>query len=302
MDDYLNRSAIKSLGTVFAQTSTSVTPANYPNELFLHYSLPAFDETGGPSLDRGAEIESNKTLLTKDCVLVSKLNPRKPRVQLVRKLKGIRQIASTEFIALYPRSPLADLEFFKHLLNSQLVQRRLDSVATGTTNSHVRARPGDLLRQEVFVPSPQVQQRIAEILDMLDRQIQKTDQVIAKLVLAGQGLTVDLLTRGVDANGRIRSSGAAGQLIDSAIGPIPRSWVVAPLDRFQTPERPYLKTGPFGSSLKREHWVDEGVPVVTIGSLGDGKFLESELLHVSDQTARSLSAYALDAGDIVFSR
>jgi type I restriction enzyme S subunit len=44
------------------------------------------------------------------------------------------------------------------------------------------------------------------------------------------------------------------------------------------------------------------VPVVTIGSLGEGQFIRSELLHVSETTARLLSAYSLLPGDIVFSR
>jgi type I restriction enzyme, S subunit len=151
------------------------------------------------------------------------------------------------------------------------------------------------------IPEPPMaqQRRIAEILDALDEQIRINEQMIAKLALTNQAMTVDLLTRGIDAKGLMRD---ADYSIDSAAGPVPPIWEVAPLARFQSPERAYLKTGPFGSSLKQEHWVEEGVPVVTIGSLGDGRFIESDLLHITGQTARSLSAYALEPGDIVFSR
>ena len=44
------------------------------------------------------------------------------------------------------------------------------------------------------------------------------------------------------------------------------------------------------------------MPVVTIGSLGEGEFLSDHLLYISQQKARDLSAYALVPGDIVFSR
>ena len=105
------------LGTLFSQTSATLTPKMFGSETFLHYSLPAFDEVGGPTVELGVEIESNKTVLPSDLILVSKLNPRKPRVQLVRKDTEFRQIASTEFIALVPRDESLDLRYFRHLLN-----------------------------------------------------------------------------------------------------------------------------------------------------------------------------------------
>lgn len=170
---------------------------------------------------------------------------------------------------------------------------------TGIINLNFR----DYLEQPVPLPASWEQQRVAQILDALDDQILTTEQIIAKLIRSNEAMTVELLTRGIDANGLIRDTEwMAEHDIDLALGPTPPGWEVGPLERFQTPDRPYLKTGPFGSSLKQEHWVDEGVPVITIGSLGDGTFIESELLHITGQTARSLSAYALEAGDIVFSR
>lgn len=183
------------LGSLFTQESQSINPAKFPDELFLHYSLPAFDEFGGPVLTHGVDIESNKTLLREDSILVSKLNPRKPRVQLARRSRvPLRQVSSTEFISLVPVDDRSDLEYFKHLVNSSAVQSKLDSVATGTTNSHVRARPRDLLNQCVFVPPLSEQRRIAQILDTLDDQIRATEQIIAKLSVVKQGLVADLFS------------------------------------------------------------------------------------------------------------
>jgi type I restriction enzyme S subunit len=74
------------------------------------------------------------------------------------------------------------------------------------------------------------------------------------------------------------------------------------LESVRAPDCPFIKTGPFGSSLKGEHWTESGVPVVTIGSLGEGEFIKSELLYISEHKAVELAAYKLDVGDLVFSR
>ena len=141
------------------------------------------------------------------------------------------------------------------------------------------------------------------MLDTVDEAIAKTEAVIAKLKQVRAGLLHDLLTRGLDEDGQLRDPVAhPEQFKDSPLGRIPKEWEVGPFRDFGASDRPYLKTGPFGSSLKQQHWVAEGVPVVTIGSLGEGEFISSEILHVSKETARLLVAYSLLPGDIVFSR
>jgi type I restriction enzyme S subunit len=89
---------------------------------------------------------------------------------------------------------------------------------------------------------------------------------------------------------------------ESPLGWIPRGWGVGNLRSKSTPTRAHLKTGPFGSSLKGEHWTQSGRPVITIGALGEGFLEESELLYVNEFTARQLMEYQLKDGDIVFSR
>lgn len=42
--------------------------------------------------------------------------------------------------------------------------------------------------------------------------------------------------------------------------------------------------------------------MITIGALGEGELIESELLHVSEATARRLFDYQLEKDDVVFSR
>lgn len=181
------------------------------------------------------------------------------------------------------------------------LKREMERLASGTT--FLEISKADFSRIRTLRPKPAEQAGIAVVLDMMDEAIAKTEAVIAKLKQVRAGLLHDLLTRGLDKHGQFRDPIAhPEQFKDSPLGRIPNKWDVGPFREFACPDRPYLKTGPFGSSLKQEHWVPEGVPVVTIGSLGEGEFIQSELLHISKETARSLSAYALIPGDIVFSR
>ncbi|MFZ3042508.1 MAG: hypothetical protein WA108_12110, partial [Thiobacillus sp.] len=89
---------------------------------------------------------------------------------------------------------------------------------------------------------------------------------------------------------------------ESPLGWISKEWETATLSERGRSGRPHLKTGPFGSSLKIEHWVEQGHPVITIGALGEGEFIQSELLFVGNATAQRLLEYQLEVGDVVFSR
>ena len=63
-----------------------------------------------------------------------------------------------------------------------------------------------------------------------------------------------------------------------------------------------IQTGPFGSQLHKEDYVDVGTPIVTVEHLGSRVFSEQNLPMVSDTDKRRLSKYILKKGDIVFSR
>ena len=63
-----------------------------------------------------------------------------------------------------------------------------------------------------------------------------------------------------------------------------------------------IQTGPFGSQLHKEDYVDIGTPIVTVEHLGNKRFTEQNLPCVSDEDKERLSKYVLRQGDIVFSR
>jgi len=192
---------------------------------FVHYSIPAWDATGGAAIELGSQIESNKTAITRPSVLVSKLNPRKTRVVAVPSPVE-RTCCSTEFICYQPKQSNEELSFWADYFASADFSARLARVAVGSTNSHTRATPKETLKW--FVPEvPRTEQKkIAQVFDTLDTAIHETEAIIGKLKAVKQGLLHDLLTRGIDANGELRppQSEAPHLYKESPLGWISREW------------------------------------------------------------------------------
>lgn len=163
---------------------------------------------------------------------------------------------------------------------------------------------GELAKCRISLPSSERQQKIAAILTGIDTAIEKTEALIAKYQQIKAGLMHDLFTRGVLPNGQLRPPREQAPELyqETAIGWIPREWEVAGLAAKGRPGTHWIRTGPFGSALKGEHWRTHGHPVITIGALGEGVFTDDELLFVDSRDAARLVDFQLKAGDIVFSR
>lgn len=159
-----------------------------------------------------------------------------------------------------------------------------------------------LKQHEILVPADyEEQRRIADALTQIDDAIATKRRLIVKHEQVKRGMMHDLLTRGIDSNGNIRSE-ETHRFKDSPIGRIPVEWEVVGFSDLAGSIKDYIKTGPFGSSLKGEHWRETGTPVITIGSIGENEFITENLLYVDDSKAYEMSPYALKAGDILFSR
>jgi type I restriction enzyme S subunit len=128
----------------------TVKPAESPTEVFAHYSIPAFDGGRQPRLEPGSEIKSNKLAVPNGCVLLSRLNPRIPRVWLPRPAEHERAVCSTEFGVARPSATTA--EFLYCLFSSEPFLGTLATRVTGTSGSHQRVKPGSLLSMSVLRP------------------------------------------------------------------------------------------------------------------------------------------------------
>lgn len=146
----------------------------------------------------------------------------------------------------------------------------------------------------VLPPLPE-QRKIATILSSMDDAIERTQAVIEQVQVVKKGLMQELLTRGLP--------GRHTKFKQTEIGEAPEEWEVLRLGDLGGNEgRPVLRTGPFGSSLKTEHFRASGTPVLNIQCLGEGEICKEGLFYVDDRKADELSDYRVAEGDLVFSR
>lgn len=86
------------------------------------------------------------------------------------------------------------------------------------------------------------------------------------------------------------------------LGYVQNSWTVARVGELGLPNRPVVKTGPFGAQLQAHDFTDAGIPVLNIGNVQPGFLDLSSIDYVSEEKAGELCAYRLSEGDLVFSR
>lgn len=152
---------VGTIGNVATLNRETVTPADAPDEFFDHFSIPAYDNGRSPKREQGATIQSNKFLVSNDSVLLSKLNPRIPRVWLPQVGADHRAVSSTEFLVLRPRPPV-DRAYLYCLLSSVDFAREFETLVTGTSGSHQRVKPENLLQMRHVVVPEAIIARFAE--------------------------------------------------------------------------------------------------------------------------------------------
>ena len=168
------------LGEVARQHRSSVSPMKLGTETVLHFSLPSFDE-GRATLEPANGIKSAKNEIENAAVLVSKLNPRIPRLWPVdTAASGVRRLASTEFVVL-ESSELGVGELWAAILQGD-VFGQLQSLVGGTSNSHQRVLPQDIL--DSVVPDPrqlkQEERRLLLSLCRLKNQLVEERDTLAR--------------------------------------------------------------------------------------------------------------------------
>lgn len=157
------------LGDISRMVRNSVDPSSLGVDEVAHFSLPAFD-TGSAATDTPASIKSVKNLLQEPVVLVSKLNPRIPRIWAVDRLPGKHAVASTEFVALAARD-VGIGSLWAALLDPRFTQSLLERTA-GTTGSHQRVKPEQMLDVDV----PDVRELAPEKKELVESLCRKVNE------------------------------------------------------------------------------------------------------------------------------
>lgn len=147
-----------------------------------------------------------------------------------------------------------------------------------------------LYKLKTPTPPPPEQAKIAEVLSIVDRAIEQTEAVIAKQQRIKTGLMQDLLTRGIDEHGNLRSE-QTHKFKDSPLGRIPVEWEV----------KQVVETGSvtLGRQLSPKYMKGKTpTPYLRVANVYDGWIDYSDILAM-DFTEREKAKYFLRPGDIL---
>jgi type I restriction enzyme S subunit len=178
----------------------TLDPRAFPEEVFEHYSIPAYDEGREPKIEAGEQIKSNKFLVPEGPILVSKLNPRFPRVWFPEISNVRRSICSTEFIVLAPRG-VATREYLYCLCISEWLFNTFSTLVTGTSSSHQRVKPDDLMGMQVVIPNDKAVSEFSDLTAPLLRHAVKRHEQSRTLAALRDALLPKLISGEIRVKG-----------------------------------------------------------------------------------------------------
>lgn len=141
---------VSKLGDIASIKTNSFSPVKNPDAQLEHYSIPAYDEQKYPVFESAAGVKSNKYILSKNSVMISKLNPDTKRVWRPMCLSELA-VSSTEFIIFEAFNP-AYRDFVFSIIDSATFSDWMCAHTTGSTNSRQRTTPSATLEFQVALP------------------------------------------------------------------------------------------------------------------------------------------------------
>lgn len=180
-----------------------------------------------------------------------------------------------------------DLQFLAYLLSTE-AKYHVSYVGNPKLMNGVMAK---ILLQ---LPKDKTEQTtIANILSKTDQAIAHTEALIAKYSRIKTGLMQDLLTKGIDENGNIRSE-QTHEFKDSPLGRIPKEW-----------ECDFLSSKvqvQGGYAFKSRDFQTEGVQLIRIGNLYNNQLsLDRDPIFLPKDFLKTLPQFILNKGDIILS-
>lgn len=157
----------------------------------------------------------------------------------------------------------------------------------GSTMKHFKR--GELKRTYIPLPSISEQQRIAEVLSVVDLAIGKVGEVIAKTERLKKGLMQELLTKGIGHK----------EFKDTKIGKTPKDWKVRKIkDLFD------VVTGTTPSTKQRAYWENGAVNWITptdLSKLNEKIQIKESGRKITEKALRKINLTLMPKGSIIIS-
>lgn len=208
-------------------TKQLIRLCNYMDAYSNDYITSKIDfTTGSADLNQLSRfgLKKNDVIITKDSE-----TPEDIAVSSVVDEEMEKLVCGYHLAILRPFEDEVDGTFLMQKLKLPEVKNYFFRVANGSTRFGMTI--GDIENAPITLPKIGVQKEIAIIIRRIDTVIEKTQQVIAKYKCIKQGILNDLFTRGIGADGKLRSTAQEAPELykSSALGLIPKEWEVETL-------------------------------------------------------------------------
>lgn len=181
-------------------------------------------------------------------------------------------VGSTEFHLIRPREEI-DNRYLLHFLRTPSVRSTGELRMTGSVGQ--RRVPADFLKKlQIPLPPLEEQRRIAAILDHADAIRIKRRQSQSHFDAIEQAIYNDMF-------GETRASGTVAE--------------------FAASKKAAIRTGPFGSQLLHNEFVDEGVAVLGLDNVVDNEFRWGVRRFITREKYERLARYTVFSDDVLIS-
>ncbi|MGB7209017.1 MAG: restriction endonuclease subunit S [Pyrinomonadaceae bacterium] len=208
----------------------------------------------------------------------------------VPKFLGVDACIHDGFVAFQNFTRQVDLNYLYHFFDytrPYVVQKHKQGVTQVNLNIEI------VNGFEVPLPNIDEQERIVakieELFSELDAGVESLKKAQAQLKTYRQA---------------VLKSAFEGKLTNENVteGELPNGWKSVKIDHFLNDARKDMRTGPFGTMLKKSEHLKSGVAVLGIENIGEGIFQMPNKIFITDKKAVELRSFGVKAGDIIISR
>ncbi|WP_339253549.1 restriction endonuclease subunit S [Paenibacillus sp. FSL P2-0136] len=262
-------------------TGSSVNPSLTPAELFELYSVPSCEDDN-PELLVGSEIGSTKQTVTKDDVLICKINPRINRVWIVSQHTEYHQVASSEWIVV--RNQSINAKYLMWYFRSKYFREYMLSNVSGVGGSLMRAQPKYVQTYPVPIPPLAEQQRIVRRIESLFAKLDQAQEMAQNALDSFQSRKAAILHKAFSGKLTVKWRQNHGISMDS--------WKTTPLFELASIQTGLAK----GKQITSDTTT---MPYLRVANVQDGYLDLSEIKLITVEKDK-IERYRLIEGDVLF--
>lgn len=200
---------------------------------------------------------------------------------------------------LKPRDHMIN-QYYNYVFRSELFADEFYKWGNGIVNDLWSTKWSSM--KKIYIPFPNLtqQQSIANYLDdkceKIDRMIAKEKEEIEKLNEYKDSLIEITITKGL--NKKVNMIKSELKWIDE----IPKDWKKYKLSQLCSSKKYSMVDGPFGSDMKNEEYVDEGVPIVQLTNIKKYNHYTEKLKFITRDKHLQLKRHTALKGDIAIAK